>query len=102
MTTDFSNLPRLQQVAHLAAYGISPLCITHLLGIRLSAVRRHFAALGMVATSKTGGKCLGMGRSQIIRHLTSLGVADPVIRYCADCRQRYVVGVRARPARIAA
>lgn len=95
---NFKEMTRLQQVAHLTTYKLSSQCVAYLLDIPHAQVRPHFKALGLEATKKEGGDLLGSGKAQIIRALDSLGVAESVIRFLADCRPYYFDTVLSRNA----
>jgi hypothetical protein len=94
----FENLTRRQQVAHLHAYGLSSQCVAYLLDVPHAQVRPHYRALGLVATVTAGGRCVGMGKAAIVRALTALGMAAPVVAHLAACKPHYVAAVLARPA----
>lgn len=85
----FATLTTRQQVAHLGAYGLSSLCTAYLLDVTHKQVRRHRLALGMGATTRSGGECAAMMQASLIRYLASLGIAAPVVRYCAGCDTNY-------------
>ena len=88
--SNFTSLATRSHISYLAAHGLSSVCIAHLLDLAHTTVRYHYRALGLKATTRKGGLVIGLGTAGLIRVLTALGLATPVVCALAGCRPHYV------------